>query len=314
MAFFGSAEKLGVTCVGVNEIFASSCGSRFNMGERLQSSKVLIDQNNELDEIKSLFDKWNNKVTDDNIPNFLLEVRVMREKISTYDEYPFSQPIIKNLKKITFNSAVTFIIGENGTGKSTILEAIATSWGFNPEGGTKNFNFTTHPSHSILHKYIRLIKGHKRPTDGFFFRSESFYNVASNIDQLDEDPSFGPPIKNSYGKKSLHQQSHGESFFSLIINRLNGNGLYIFDEPEAALSPTHQIAILSCLHQLVQKKSQFIIATHSPIIMTYPNSQLLEISGGILKKTTYKETEHYLVTKNFLNNPERYLNKLTSDV
>lgn len=240
---------------------------------------------------------------------FLREISLKKEKISSYDEYPFSLPIVKNLDKIEFHPNVTFIIGENGTGKSTLLEAIAIAMGFNPEGGTKNFNFKTRSSHSILHEYVKTVKGIKHPKDGFFLRAESFYNVASNIDTLDEDPLGGPPIKNAYGGKSLHNQSHGESFFSLMIDRFKGNGLYILDEPEAALSPIRQMSMITRIHQLVQKKSQFIIATHSPIIMAYPNSNLFQINDEIAP-TAYEETEHFVVMKTFMNKHKKMLEKL----
>ena len=205
------------------------------------------------------------------------------------------------------------MIGENGSGKSTLLEAIAIAWGFNPEGGTKNFNFSTRTSHSDLWKNIRLSKSFRRPKDGFFLRAESFYNVATNIDKLDEEPFGGPPIKNSYGGYSLHAQSHGESFFSLMLNRFGGKGLYILDEPEAALSPTRQMAMLSRINQLVKEDSQFIIATHSPILMAYPHAQLLQIEDSRLVPTNYEDTEHYQVTKDFLNDHRRIIEYLTVD-
>lgn len=241
---------------------------------------------------------------------YLLNFRLLREKIPSFDQYPFNLDIIRHIDQLTFHPKVTFIIGENGSGKSTLLESIATAWGFNPEGGTKNFNFSTHASHSDLHRYIRLSKSFHQAKDGFFLRAESFYNVASNIDQLDNEPSSGPPIKKSYGGKSLHHQSHGESFFSLMLNRFGGKGLYILDEPEAALSPTRQMAMLTRMHELINKDSQFIIATHSPIILSYPDADIYEIQNGKLYKTNYKETEHYSITKDFLNSPEIFLNSL----
>lgn len=244
--------------------------------------------------------------------HYLLSIQLLRDKVPTFEQYPFSLSAIGNLDKLELHPSVTFIIGENGTGKSTLLEAIAVAYGFNPEGGTKNFCFETRSSHSDLHQYIRIAKNYKRPKDGFFLRAESFYNVATNIDELDEEPGIGPPIKNSYGGKSLHAQSHGESFFSLMIHRFGGNGLYILDEPEAALSPNRQMAMLTRMHELIQSNSQFIIATHSPIIMAYPNANIYNISEKGLEPIDYTETEHYQVTKLFLNKHEKMLQELTS--
>ncbi len=244
---------------------------------------------------------------------FISEIKLKREKVESFDKYPFCLNAVKTLDTLTLHPAVTFIIGENGSGKSTLLEAIATAWGFNPEGGTKNFNFMTRRSHSDLWQYMLLIKGYKRPRDGFFLRAESFFNVATEIERLDEDPYFfAPPIINSYGGRYHHDQSHGEAFLSLLMNRFGGNSLFIFDEPEAALSPNRQMAFLSRVHQLVKEKSQFIIATHSPIIMAYPNSMIYALKKTI-ELTEYTATEHYIVTKEFLNNRERMLQILLED-
>ena len=180
-----------------------------------------------------------------------------------------------------------------------MLEAIATAWGFNPEGGTKNFNFDTRRSHSELHAFLTLGKGIKRAKDGFFLRAESFFNVATEIDQLG--------VTDFYGGRSLHEQSHGESFFALMTNRFGGNGLYILDEPEAALSPSRQLAMLVRMHELIAKNSQFIIATHSPILMAYPDADIYQIDESGLVRTAYEETEHFLVMKAFLGNPGRQL-------
>ena len=237
---------------------------------------------------------------------YLLDVRLRRERVPSFDTYPFSLPAVKELGTLKLHPKVTFIVGENGSGKSTLLEAIATSWGFNPEGGTKNFNFGTRRSHSELHGFLTLAKSVKRAKDGFFLRAESFFNVATEIEELDKGPG-GPPIINSYGYKSLHEQSHGESFFALIMKRFGGNGLYILDEPEAALSPSRQLAMLSRIHQLVGLNSQFIIATHSPILMAYPDADLYQIDETGLSRTAYEDTEHFLVTKAFLGNPGRQL-------
>lgn len=238
---------------------------------------------------------------------YLREVSLKKEKVSSFSKYPFSLPIVKNFKKIIFHPSVTFFIGENGTGKSTLLEAIAIAMGFNPEGGTKNFNFQTRKSHSVLHEYIKIIKGITPPDDGFFLRAESFYNFASNIDELDESPWGGPPIKNSYGGNSLHNQSHGESFFSLFMNRFSGKSIFILDEPEAALSPTKQMALLARMNDLIKERSQFIIATHSPIIMAYPNSVIYQLNNGNLEEVLYRDTEHFAITKEFINNPDKLL-------
>jgi len=242
--------------------------------------------------------------------HYLLGMKLLRDNVESFDQYPYSLPVIKEFDSLEFHPKVTFIIGENGSGKSTLLEAIATSWGFNPEGGTKNFNFSTRSSHSDLWKNIRLTKSFRKPKDGFFLRAESFYNVASNIDELDEEPGFGPPIKNSYGGHSLHTQSHGESFFSLMLHRFGGKGLYILDEPEAALSPSRQLAMLSRIDQLIKNDSQLIIATHSPILMAYPDSQHIEISGTNLKPLSYEETDHYQTTKLFINGYKQVLKSL----
>lgn len=242
------------------------------------------------------------------INQYLRSIELYREKIDSFSNYPFCLPAIRNLFNLKFHPKVTFIVGENGTGKSTILEGIAVAYGFNPEGGTKNFNFSSRETHSDLYKYLKLIKGIKKPNDGFFLRAESFYNLATNIEELDED-GMGPKIIDSYGGRSLHAQSHGESFFAAFMNRFSGNGLYILDEPEAALSPSRQMSMISRLHDLVQQGSQFIIATHSPIIMSYPNSTILQLKEGF-EVVEYEETDHYLIMKEFINNPKKMLHIL----
>lgn len=220
------------------------------------------------------------------------------------NEYPFNIPIIKNLEKLEFHSNVTFIIGENGSGKSTLLEALAVKMGFNPEGGTKNFNFLTRESHSELFRYLTIHKNHISPENHFFFRAESYFNLATNIEKEDREKYdfYVPKIIDSYGGKSLHEQSHGESFFSLFIYRFGENGLYILDEPEASLSPNRQMAMLSRMNQLIKQNCQFIIATHSPIILSYPDALIYEIKDNKLEKVKFDETELFTTTKYFLNN------------
>lgn len=241
---------------------------------------------------------------------FASRVSLQRNDVESFDQYPFSLPAIRHLDALELHPKVTFIVGENGSGKSTLLEAIAISLGFNPEGGTKNFRFGTRASHSMLHEHIRVAKGYRRPRDGFFLRAESFYNVATEIENLDAAFSFGPPVIDSYGGRSLHEQSHGESFLALMMNRFGGHGLYVLDEPEAALSPQRQLSVLSRIHDLINDDSQFIIATHSPILMAYPDSWIYSCSPSGLSRVAYRDTEHYQVTHDFLSNPERMLRVL----
>jgi predicted ATPase len=244
---------------------------------------------------------------------YLREISLKREQVRNYDCYPFNIPAIRKLQSLTFHPDVTFIVGENGCGKSTILEAIASAWGFNPEGGSINFRFSTRSSHSDLRNHMRLVKSSCKPRDGFFLRAESFFNLASDIEHLDAESSPAPPIVDSYGAHSLHEQSHGESFLALLHHRFRGNGLYLLDEPEAALSPTKQLSVIRRIHQLVVKNSQFIIATHSPILMAYPGGKILHLDETGSRQVTYEATEHYAVTKEFMNNPTRIVKEVISD-
>ncbi len=225
-----------------------------------------------------------------------------------FDRYPFSLPAVRCLDRLRLDRPVTFFSGENGSGKSTLLEAIAVNCGFNPEGGSRNFNFATMATHSELCEHIRLIKGIKRPKTGFFFRAESFYNVATEIIKLDEPlPGMGAPVSAAYGGRSLHEMSHGESFLALIKNRFADGGLYILDEPEAALSPSGQMALLARLHELVRGGCQFLIATHSPVLLSYPDAAIYVLRENEIRLTPYRETECYTLTRQFLNNPEGLL-------
>ena len=183
--------------------------------------------------------------------NYIVKARLIREKISSFNEYPFNLPAISQMDELLFHEKVTYIVGENGSGKSTLIEAIAVAFGFNAEGGSIHFNFSTRDSLSDLFKFIKIQKGIKKPHDGYFLRAESFYNVATYIEELDGTPAASRRIIESYDGHSLHEQSHGEAFFALFMNRFGGNGLYILDEPEAALSPSRQMALLSRMHELV---------------------------------------------------------------
>ncbi|MCI8386850.1 MAG: AAA family ATPase [Clostridiales bacterium] len=250
-----------------------------------------------------------------NDPLYVTGISFDRERfdiseLSADNKYLKKIPVVENLNRISFKSQVTFFVGENGTGKSTLIEAIALCCGFNPEGGSRNFNFSTRSSHSALHEFLNVNRGRKRPRDGYFLRAESFYNVATNIEELDKIPAASPPISDGYGGRSLHEMSHGESFFALMNNRFFGNGLYILDEPEAALSPSRIMAMLSLINQLCNNNSQFIISTHSPILLSYPGADIYELHEDRISLTPYRETECYQVTRRFLENPERMLKYL----
>jgi len=244
---------------------------------------------------------------------YVIEVRFERTNVPSFDEYPFSLPAIQHLQDLRPHPSVTFFIGENGSGKSTLLEAIAVACRFNPEGGSMNFSFSTRASHSDLHKYLRIVRGIRRPRTGYFLRAESFYNVASEIDRLDEIPAAAPPIKDSYGGVSLHKQSHGESFMALLTRRFSPSGLYFLDEPEAALSPSRQLQALARIHQLVKGGAQFVIATHSPILMSYPGAQILLFDTDGIRPVQYTDTEHFRTTHDFLRDHEGSLRKLLDE-
>jgi predicted ATPase len=236
---------------------------------------------------------------------YAIDMRLKREKVPSFDAYPFALPAIRNLESIAFHPAVTFIVGENGSGKSTLLEAIAVALGFNAEGGTKNFRFGTRVSHSSLNEYVRIAKGVRRPRDGFFLRAESFFNVATEIERLDAGPG-GPPIINAYGGRSLHEQSHGESFMALMTNRFSADGIYVLDEPEAALSPQRQLEALRRIHDLASDGAQFIIATHSPILLGYPGATIYSCDQVPVTRVDYEELDHVVITRDFLNARERF--------
>ncbi|MCM3404021.1 MULTISPECIES: AAA family ATPase [Cytobacillus] len=239
-------------------------------------------------------------------------ISLKREEIPSFNQYPFNLPSLKTMDEVPFHPKVTFLIGENGMGKSTLLEAVAVALGFNAEGGSFNFNFSTFDSHSVLGDYLKVIKGIDRPSDGFFLRAESFYNVASNIEEMDREGG-APKVIDSFGGRSLHEQSHGEAFFSTFLHRFRGNGIYILDEPEAALSPLRQMSMLTRIHDLVREHSQFIIATHSPIIMAYPEAAIYEFSEEGISEKKLEETNHYRIMKQFFDDKKRMLHHLLDE-
>jgi predicted ATPase len=243
-------------------------------------------------------------------PGFIREVWLLRERVPDFDVYPFSIPAVRNLSSLKLSSRVTFLVGENGSGKSTLIEAIAVLAGLNAEGGSWNFRFATRSTESELHTCLRLVRSFRRPRDCFFLRAESFYNAASYLDRLvEEDKERG--VYNAYGGKSLHERSHGESFLALLDHRFGRDALYLLDEPEAALSPLRQLTLLAVMDDLVSRKGcQFIVATHSPIIMAYPGATIYLLSQVGIAEVQYEETEHFSLTRDFLNHRERYFREL----
>ena len=233
-------------------------------------------------------------------------IRLEREKIESFNKYPFNIDLVKDFEELEFDSPVTFFVGENGVGKSTFIEAIAVSLGLPAEGGTENFRYKTNDTTSELSKYIR-IGTFNRPKTKFFLRAESFYNFSSEVQRLvEEDDFYG--LYNSYGG-NLHECSHGESFLQLVQNRFSDHGLYILDEPEAALSPQRQLSLLCLIDQLVKDGSQFIIATHSPILISYRNGKILDLNENF-KEVKYEDTEIYSLYKMYLDRPDEMQERL----
>ena len=240
---------------------------------------------------------------------YIRQVR-LKENPRDLEEYVTNLPLIRHLDQLKLERPAAFLVGENGSGKSTLLEAVALAAGFNAEGGSRNFRFSTQSTHSQLYRNLTLVRGAKRPQDGYFLRAESFYNLASEIDRMDGEL---PGLTESYGGRSLHRQSHGESFLALMLNRFGSQGLYLLDEPEAALSPNRQLWALSAFHWLVQRQSQLIIATHSPILMAYPGAQIFQLDQEGLRQVEYRQTEHYQLTRRFFENPDKKLHYLLVD-
>jgi len=247
------------------------------------------------------------------VSGFLREVSLKRDREIDFNAYPFSIPAIRHLDVLTLHADVTFFVGENGSGKSTLLEGIALALGFGPEGGTRNMGFQTASTTSSLYRSLRVSRSFPKPRDHYFLRAESFFNVATEILRLDEDPESGPRIGPTYGDRGLHEQSHGESCMALLVEKLSGHGLYLFDEPEAALSPGRQLAALTAIHRLVLAGSQFVIATHSPILLAYPRAKIMLFAESGMSEVKYENTEHFAVTRDFLNHYPRRLEQLLAD-
>ncbi|MGH8896374.1 MAG: AAA family ATPase [Egibacteraceae bacterium] len=227
--------------------------------------------------------------------------------------YPFSLPVVRALRgyRLDLHPAVTFLTGDNGTGKSTLVEAIAVALGINPEGGSRSFRFATRPSESELGNYLRLTRSARRPSTEYFLRAESFYNVATEVEALERVDSG--LLASSYGGRSLHQRSHGESFLALTMHRFGPKGLYLLDEPESALSVNGCLALLRRMYDLVRASSQFVVATHSPILMAFPGACIIEVNENGLHEVGYEETQSYQLTSSFLTNPQQFLRYLLTD-
>lgn len=241
---------------------------------------------------------------------YLNRISLLKEKNLDFGNYPFTIPSISTLDELELTSNITFFVGENGSGKSTLLEAIAEKCNFNTAGGGRNNTYDVHASHSVLGDYIRL-SWMPKITNGFFMRAESFYHFATHIDELHND---GTDVYRSYGGRSLHEQSHGESFFSLFQNRFHERAIYLLDEPEAALSPQRQLAFLRILHDLtVRGNCQFIIATHSPILLGFPGAVILSFDGNQIEEIDYEQSAHYQITKYFLDHREKFLKEILED-
>ncbi|OCT16936.1 AAA family ATPase [Paenibacillus pectinilyticus] len=235
---------------------------------------------------------------------YLRGLEILRNAETDTKAYPFSIPAVNTLTTLSFRSKVTFLVGENGSGKSTLLEAIAYQCEFNTAGGGKNNTYNVDASHSVLGEHLRLFWLPKI-TNGFFLRAETFYHFASHLDTMPESLRY-------YGGRSLHEQSHGEAFLSLFKHRFGKKAIYLLDEPEAALSPARQLALLRVIKDL-ENEAQFIIATHSPILLGYPDAQIIDFDAQPVDEIRYEDTLHYILTKRFLENREMILAELFED-
>ena len=245
----------------------------------------------------------------------LQSLHLLRDRIPTPAAYPFSVPAIQSLATLRFaRSRITFFTGENGSGKSTLLEAIAAHIGFGREGGNRDMPFESNDSVRAIDPLIRALRlsFDKRSGEGFYFRAESLYTFASRIDELDKDPGRGGFIRDSYGGKSLHERSHGETFFTVLDHKFRRSGLFLLDEPEAALSPQRQLSFLLMLHQTLRdyKDAQFIISTHSPVLLGFPGAQIFSFDDGHIHEIAYEDSPVVHIMRRFLNDREGFLEQL----
>lgn len=235
---------------------------------------------------------------------YLRYVEIKEPNQHDWSLYPFNIPAVNDMENIDFHADVTFFVGDNGSGKSTVLESLALALGFSEEGGTLNVQLNSASSSSNLYEALKLIKSYKKPKDYYFLRAESFYNVGTYMNELGYIDGYGG---------NIHERSHGEAFFKVLSHKLRGNGLYLLDEPEAALSPYMQMTALAVIDQLCKDQSQLIIATHSPILLAYPNATIYQFSDTGIKKVKYEETDHFRITRDFLNNYEKRVEQLLKE-
>jgi predicted ATPase len=235
-----------------------------------------------------------------------IRLRELRPEIEEASDYSHELPALQGLERLELDPRVTFLVGENGSGKSTLVEAIAVAMKLNAEGGghLQQFSFSTRASHSLLHRRLDLERAKLRPLNSFFLRAESVFNLATAVERSEMQSVF---------QKPLHEQSHGESFLDIAVNRLGPRGFYLLDEPEAALSVRGQLALIRRMHELVTQHSQFVVATHSPILLGYPAATILELSDDGIRKVDYDDAPQVELTRSFLDDPQRFLRHLLSD-
>jgi predicted ATPase len=237
---------------------------------------------------------------------FVRSVQLLADDVPDAALWPWSMPAVRALRTpLELDERATILVGENGSGKSTIVEALAVALGMNAEGGSNHMRFSTRASHSALHDTLRIARTVERPRTRYFLRAESFYNVASAVEQ-NADAAL------AHGNQSLHEQSHGESFLSLVFERFGPRGLYLLDEPEAAMSPQGLLTLLQRLHQLADQGSQFVIATHSPILLAFPAAKVVLLDDAGMRPIAWDETEHVRLMRGFLEAPPSYLHHLLS--